>query len=165
MTKCKLTTIEIDKLVTEICEERGEIRKEQLENELRDLKSSTLGEADSLLADVNGRAKAHSLDAYDAYNVARACEGELEDRGVAKKRRTGVQVLHYPGGKHLPAAYKNRFKSTVIYLRRFSDGWRLLDAEQVNGYSGQAARTEYNIPPAARDDIVRVAMRGMTVRE
>lgn len=165
MRKFKLTTPAIDKLVVRLREERGAVRREQLESELADLKEKTWLEAERLLADVNGRAKAHSLDAYGAYKVARACERELEDRGVSKKRRTGVEILHYPGGKHLPASYNNRFKSTIIYLRRFSDGWRLLGAEQVEGYSGQAQRTEYDIPSAARDDIIRVAMAGMTVMQ
>ena len=116
------------------------------------------------LANVNGRAEAHTISTYaDVWAVADRAEVLLDRRGVSKKNRVGATIIHHPSGPSA-SAYKYGVVSTDITLKRVADGWRLVGVNRYKQWPRSLELFSLTISPSAADDISRTAFDGITIR-
>jgi hypothetical protein len=112
------------------------------------------------LASENGRAIRHALTTYSSIlYLAMEAEKLLADRGITKRNRAGTVVTCHPGASGMNDV------TTEVELTRTSGGWWLTGVCKVYLYSRQAERRDYVISTTARDDVVRHALRGISVRD
>jgi hypothetical protein len=112
------------------------------------------------LASENGRAIRHALTTYSSIlHLATEAEKLLAGRGITKRNRAGTVVTCHPGASGMNDV------TTEVELTRTSGGWWLTGVCKVYLYSRQAERRDYVISTAARDDVVRHALRGISVRD
>ena len=102
----------------------------------------------SYLKQVNGRAEKYAFDASDLRRVALALETELDTAGIAPSNRPGVTVVVRSAGpdrSRKSARWTPQAIGTVAHLRRYDGGWRLMKADRVTVYAGQAEKHRISI--------------------
>jgi hypothetical protein len=111
----------------------------------------------------NGRAAANTLKALDAIDAARNAEKALETMGVPKALRAGTEVWHLGAGPS-SKSYKYEVATTEFTLRRDRKGnWALIDVSRVKAFPGTSAGYRMMVSDAARDAIVKHALRDIAV--
>lgn len=117
------------------------------------------------LDEVNGRARAHTLDADDILALAKQVERTLITAGVTQRHRAGTRVSFLPGGPGSAYAQKGYYVvTTAVTLRRTRDGWRLASAEKVDVPAARVERLHVEITERAEADILRRSFDGLCVR-
>lgn len=117
------------------------------------------------LAEVNGRASAHTLASWQVIKAATCAELALEDRGVPKAQRAGAVLDYYPEGPGKAYARKSRhFITTRITLTRGASDWFLTNCRRFDGYSDSPEHFVIQVTPAVADTIRACAMQGIVVK-
>lgn len=113
-----------------------------------------------LLASVYGRATKWTLSCSDISNAMKNAEKELDIAGVVESRRPGIIANIKSGG---PAKRGSQFSSSVYgtkaVLRRYKEGWRLMQVEKVTVYDGQKFSREFLIDAAEIEAIKNRAVK------
>ncbi len=107
----------------------------------RGIKVSEREEIAAVLKKVNGKASRFTLGVLDVEALAKRSEEALEKRGLPQRLRVGVTVTYVIEGP--AAAYKYSAKSTSLTVRRFAEGWRLMNAETI--YISPRARSRFEV--------------------
>lgn len=130
-----------------------------------DFKPWALANVQAALDDVNGRAIAHTYSASDVQRIICAVERDLDQSGVTVAHRAGT-VVTASSGVPVAKAYKYPAVANRITLRRTGSAWMLDAVTKVERYTGPGGseRIDVTISPEARDDVVRNALDGFTVR-
>ncbi|WP_113447222.1 hypothetical protein [Ciceribacter selenitireducens] len=95
------------------------------------------------LKQTNGRAEKYAYDVRDLRRIASNLEKELDGAGIAQSNRTGVTAVVRSAGpdrSRKTARWTPQAIGTVVYLRRYDGGWRLMMADRVTVYAGQAEK-------------------------
>jgi hypothetical protein len=119
----------------------------------------------STLAEVNGRALAHTLQWYHVKDAADEAEKQLEKSGIAKKDRKGAVLVHTPAGPGKAYARKGRWVATTqITLERGAASWFLTGAKKVEQWSDSPELFDIHISEYQAQIIREKAMAGYIVR-
>lgn len=95
------------------------------------------------LKQANGRAEKYAYDVSDLLRVASNLEKELDDAGIAQSNRSGIIAVVRSAGpdrSRKTARWTPQAIGTVAHLRRYVGGWRLMKADRVTVYAGQAEK-------------------------
>lgn len=84
---------------------------------------------EAALAQVNGRAQAHTIsDAVTLRNAVAEAEKRLDAAGIPKTDRAGIRIEYRPAGPQA-RAYKYAAKTTWVLIERRSADWALIDIQ------------------------------------
>lgn len=98
------------------------------------------------LLSVNGRAKSHTrTDLSDLVGVAEMAEAELDRAGVTKSARIGCLAVQCDGGAGTKS-YQYSQTVTLLRLRRFAEGWRLMEAKRAESRPLEPTIFQVSIP-------------------
>jgi hypothetical protein len=112
------------------------------------------------LAAENGRAVRHALTSYsNILSLTIEAEKLLADRGVTKRNMAGTVLTYHPRASGMSDV------TTEVELTRTSGGWWLTGVSKFYPYSRQAELRDFVISKKAYDEVVRYALRGMSVRD
>lgn len=121
------------------------------------------------LAEANGKASAHCYNsATEIHAVAADAETRLAKSGVTLANRAGTVVVAesaVPTAKAY-ARHSRQALATRVTMERNTAGWMLTSVERVYRYTGPGGdeSVRVKVSAAARDDIVRAALKGYTVK-
>ncbi|RVH69240.1 hypothetical protein CN198_14370 [Sinorhizobium meliloti] len=111
----------------------------------------------------NGKARANTLRAYAAYEVAKEAERLLEARGIPKSHRKGAEAFYTPCG---PAkAYRYSMTTTSIRMERGAAGWHLVDVNRVGIWAGHSGGTQLIVTEKQAEIITKAALSGLHVKK
>ena len=103
------------------------------------MKAVYLKDSDALaeiVDNINGRATAHTLSAWDLPGVARRAEKQLADSGVPKKLWRGIRVQYRPAGPGKAYARKGRYVHTnTATLEYRAGGWALVSFTKLEAWA------------------------------
>ncbi len=116
------------------------------------------------VAEVNGKAKSHTITADDIIEKAVEVEAELERRGVYKKNIVGTEFSFLPRF-NLPNSYSHSLITNEVVCRRVGDGWRLVKLEKVETWPNSSGKFEMHVSQAAADDIRNLALANIRIQE
>lgn len=86
---------------------------------------------EAALKAVNGRADKHAITTFsEIAALAERAEKHLDECGISRTNRVGTLRRRTSGGS-VAKSYRYKRFATFVELRREKDGWRLIDAEQV----------------------------------
>jgi hypothetical protein len=100
------------------------------------------------LKQVNGKAEKYTYDVRDMRRIASTLEAELDDAGIAQSNRVGITAVARGAGpdrSRKTARWTPQAIGTVAHLRRYDGGWRLMMADRVTVYAGQAQKHKITI--------------------
>ena len=90
----------------------------------------------AMVAGVNGRASAHTLEWYHLLTLASRAEKHLAGSGVPKALWRGVRVTHQPEGPGKAYARKGRHVVTNRAVLEYrARGWALVAFDKVEGWA------------------------------
>ncbi|MEY9720705.1 hypothetical protein ABIA22_003195 [Sinorhizobium fredii] len=95
------------------------------------------------LKQVNGKAEKYAYHLSDLRRVALNLEKALDGAGIATSNRSGITAVARSAGpdrSRKTARWTPQAIGTVAYLRRYDGGWRLMMADRVTVYAGQAEK-------------------------
>lgn len=107
---------------------------------------------DEYMRQVNGRADTYVFNAVDIELLGSDLEKQLDDARVPVTRRVGVTAVVRSAGPHKSKntrQWSARGEGTEAHFRRYSEGWRLVQAKRVQVFGGQ--RQQCSISIALRD--------------
>jgi len=100
----------------------------------------------SYLLSINGRATSHTrTELSELVSVATMAEAELDRAGVAKSARVGCLAVQCDGGAG-KKSYQYAQTVTLLRLRRFAEGWRLMEARRAESRPLEPTIFEVSIP-------------------
>lgn len=102
----------------------------------------------SYLRQVNGRAEKYAYDLSDLRRIASNLEKKLDGAGIPQSKRTGITAIVRSAGpdrSRKTARWTPQAIGTVAHLRRCDGGWRLMLADRVTVYAGQAEKRKITI--------------------
>ena len=98
------------------------------------------------LLSVNGRASANTQTELSAIvEVAEMAEADLDRAGVVKSARVGCLAVQCDGGAWRKS-YRYSQAVTLLRLRRFAEGWRLMEAKRAESRPLEPTFFEVSIP-------------------
>lgn len=98
------------------------------------------------LLTINGRATSHTrTDLYELVSVANQAEADLDRAGVVKSARVGCLAVQCDGGAW-KKSYRYSQAVTLLRLRRFAEGWRLMEAKRAESRPLEPTFFEVSIP-------------------
>ena len=118
---------------------------------------------EAALAEVNGKASAHTYNAAEIIAISASAEKQLEKVSIAKSKRKGAK-FHAISGGVVPNAYKYQRQVTCVMLERNSVGWLLVEAKALSLYPNQRGGTKLYLT-ADQDEIAMRAARTWAVIE
>ncbi len=165
-TKIKLdqmrgTDLELDEAKVSQIADLEEALK-QLEFEKHHIETAFSAELSAVLGQVNGKAKAWTVDPDGLIGLAQKIEDLLDACGVRVKNRLGTVVHYRPAGK-VSLSQLGKSITTYVAIRRVHDGWRLVRAERDFCFANQRQFREIIVRPAAHEDMIRHATRHFRV--
>ena len=95
------------------------------------------------LKQVNGKAEKYAYHLSDPRRVTLNLEKALDGAGIAKSKCPGITANVRSAGpdrSRKTARWTPQAIGTVAYLRRYDGGWRLMMADRVTVYAGQAEK-------------------------
>jgi hypothetical protein len=103
------------------------------------------GAIEAALANVNGRASAHTFTAFDQIEaLALRGEEKLEELGIPKSARNGA-IYDASSGGSVAKRYKSARLITLVQLQRKTAGWYLVAVGVAtvwpSGYTGKTGLT------------------------
>lgn len=114
---------------------------------------------------INGRASAHTLSAYDIRAAAKRCEDRLTASGVPLSMRPGTQAVIIPEGPGKAYARKGRYVVTSrAVLERGSRDWFLVEFEKIERWADAGGVDMLYISKEARDAITAKALADYDLR-
>jgi hypothetical protein len=99
------------------------------------------GQCAAYLKQINGKAEKYAYQVGDLVRVALGLEEALESAGIARSKRPGITAVVRSSGpdrSRKTASWTPQGMGTVAHLRRYDTGWRLMMADRVTVYAGQA---------------------------
>lgn len=127
------------------------------------IKISDVAIIEANLAEINGRADTWTASAEDIVNAAHKAEADLASRNLAASFRKGAIAVYRTAG---PAAnaYRNAVRGNEVVLKRFAEGWRVIEISKVDIYPKSAAKLSLTVTAEQRNRILRAAVDGLTVK-
>ena len=125
--------------------------------------SAFRAKADSLLAEVNGRARAHTYNcASDILCICTRIDKRLDDLGVPKAQRVGL-VAHAESGVPTAKAYARKSRTaraSYVKLTRRKTGWFIDAYSVVDRYTGPGgeAKVKIDLTPEVAATVQRKAL-------
>ncbi len=113
---------------------------------LSDTSEENLAAVRDYLFSINGRATSHTkTDLSAIVEVAEIAEAELDRAEVAKAARVGCLAVQCDGGAGRKS-YQYAQTVTLLRLRRFAEGWRLMEARRAESRPLEPTIFEVSIP-------------------
>lgn len=124
------------------------------------------GKCAAFLKQVNGKAEKYAYDLSDLRRVAMDLERTLDGAGVPKSKRPGITAVVRSAGpdrSRKTASWTPQGMGTVAHLRRYDSGWRLMMADRVTVYAGQAEHRKIAIQRSEYEAIRERSVSGFEV--
>lgn len=113
---------------------------------LTDLSNENRNKVRDYLLAVNGRSTAHTIRSFlEVVEIAEMAEQDLDRAEVKKSARVGCLVVQCNGGA-TAKSYKYEQRVTYLKLRRFQEGWRLMEARRATSRPLDAELYQVSIP-------------------
>lgn len=112
------------------------------------------------LLSINGRATSHTrTDLSELVSVAKMAEAELDRAGVSKAARVGCLAVQCDGGAE-KKSYQYAQTVTLLRLRRFAEGWRLMEARRAESRPLEPTLFQVSIPANYIEQLRKAATSG-----
>lgn len=106
---------------------------------------------------VNGRASLHTIGYNGVIGLADTAEELLIEKGIAPSGRTGCEFI-YEGAGPSAKSYKYSVVASFARLRRYSEGWRLVEFDRSYCGPGYKGRHDICLKPDQVELIKRKAL-------
>lgn len=110
----------------------------------------------------NGKARANTLRAFAAYEVAKEAEQLLEARGIPKCHRKGAAAFYCPSGPAM--SYRYQMTTTALRIERGASGWHLVHVNRVGIRAGHSGGTQLIVTEKQAEIITKAALSGLHVK-
>lgn len=111
---------------------------------------------------INGRSKSHVVRYFTEFEaIAKMAEGYLDHAKVSKKDRIGCTASYSDAG---PDSKSYDYAMTVnhVQLRRYAEGWRLMDARKIDVRYGHKGGISVRVPGRYIEALKVAAIKGAT---
>lgn len=129
------------------------------------IKISEKEQIEAALAEVNGKASKWVLDTHkEIVDRCMIAEGKIENLPMSQRvGATATATGYAPQVK----AYRNSVVSTKVFLRRFSEGWRVMDIQKIylSCKDSRASKVTVMVTADQLAKIKEVAVRGLEVQK
>jgi len=109
------------------------------------------------LANVNGRATAHTASCADIFRAAEDAEQKLASLGLTKAQRAGARCVFASGGT-VPQSYKYKRVVNRVTLVRSTSGWSLAEIVLCEVWPSTRGGITISLTPA-QDALAIVKLR------
>lgn len=90
---------------------------------------------------VNGKAEKWTLNVNCITNLSEDAEKQLVDAGLSNSTRIGALAIFY-GYAPASKSYRNSVATTKMTLKRYAEGWRVVNLEANRMYPADSKRGE-----------------------
>jgi len=123
---------------------------------------------EAYMRQVNGRADTYTFDFFDILILGSDLEKQLEGACIPSSHRPGITAIVRSAGPHKSrntAHWSARGEGTEAHFRRYTDGWRLMEAKRLPVFGGQTRQWRIAINHREYTAIQRRAVAQFVVQE